>query len=134
MHRQGHNKRGAPIDFRREFKRAAVYFDGLLDDGQAQAGALNAGDVAGAEECFKEPLVRIGRNAQAVIGYADDLRPLRERLRATGPGADGRYRDGAGNAVEDFGLPLNLMLAVPLQLAQGGIEAALAALERSVQV
>ena len=63
-----------------------------------------------------------------VIGYADDLRPLRERLRATGPGADGRYRDGAGNAVEDFGLPLNLMLAVPVQLVQGGIEAALAAL------
>ena len=63
-----------------------------------------------------------------VIGYAEDLRPLRERLRATGPGADGRYRDGAGNVVEDFGLPLNLMLAVPVQLVQGGIEAALAAL------
>ena len=62
------------------------------------------------------------------LGYADDLRPLRERLRATGPGADGRYRDGAGNVVEDFGLPLNLMLAVPVQLVQGGIEAALAAL------
>jgi nucleoside 2-deoxyribosyltransferase len=63
-----------------------------------------------------------------VIGYAEDLRPLRERLRATGPGADGRYRDGAGNIAEDFGLPLNLMLAVPVQLVQGGIEAALAAL------
>ncbi len=66
-----------------------------------------------------------------VIGYADDLRPLRERLGASRPGADGRCRDGAGNAVEDFGLPLNLMLAVPLQLVQGGIEVALAALERS---
>jgi nucleoside 2-deoxyribosyltransferase len=66
-----------------------------------------------------------------VIGYAEDLRPLRERLGASRPGADGRCRDGAGNAVEDFGLPLNLMLAVPVQLVQGGIEAALAALERS---
>jgi hypothetical protein len=55
-----------------------------------------------------------------VIGYAADLRPLRERLHASGPGADGRYRDGAGMVVEDFGLPLNLMLAVPVQLVQGG--------------
>jgi nucleoside 2-deoxyribosyltransferase len=61
---------------------------------------------------------------QAVIGYADDLRPLRERLPA-GPGADGRWRDAAGNAVEDFGLPLNLMLAVPLPLVQGGVAEAL---------
>ena len=31
----------------------------------------------------------------------------------------------AGNAVEDFGLPLNLMLAVPLPLVQGGLAEAL---------
>jgi nucleoside deoxyribosyltransferase len=60
-----------------------------------------------------------------VIGYADDLRPLRERLRATGPDVDGRYRDAAGHVVEDFGLALNLMLAIPVQLEQGGMEAAL---------
>ena len=36
--------------------------------------------------------------------------------------------------MEDFGLPLNLMLAVPLRLAQGGLEAALGLLaERAVQ-
>ena len=63
-----------------------------------------------------------------VIGYADDLRPLRERLRATGPGAGGRYRDGTGNPVEDFGPPLHLMLAGPVQLVQARIEPALAAL------
>lgn len=63
-----------------------------------------------------------------VIGYADDLRPLRERLRANGPGADGRWRDAAGHVVEDFGLPLNLMLAVPLPLVRGGVAAALQAL------
>ena len=62
---------------------------------------------------------------KTVIGYADDLRPLRERLGATGPGADGRYRDAAGRAVEDFGLPLNLMLAVPLPLVRGGVAEAL---------
>ena len=65
-----------------------------------------------------------------VIGYADDLRPMRERLRASGPGSDGSYRDAAGHVVEDFGLPLNLMLAVPVQLEQGGMEAALRALTR----
>ena len=60
-----------------------------------------------------------------VIGYADDLRPLRERLGATRPGADGRYRDVAGHVIEDFGLPLNLMLAVPLPLVQGSVAEAL---------
>ena len=62
-----------------------------------------------------------------VVGYLDQLKPLRERLDAGGPGADGRYRDAEGRVVEDFGLPLNLMLAVPVRLVQGGIDAALRA-------
>jgi nucleoside 2-deoxyribosyltransferase len=33
--------------------------------------------------------------------------------------------------VEDFGLPLNLMLAVPLRLAQGGLSEALRELDRA---
>lgn len=65
-----------------------------------------------------------------VIGYADDLRPLRERLRAGGPDDAGRYRDATGHVVEDFGLPLNLMLAVPLPLVQGGLAEALQALRQ----
>ncbi len=65
-----------------------------------------------------------------VIGYSDALTPMRDRLSATGPGADGHYRDSAGWTVENFGLPLNLMLAVPVQLEQGGLEAALKALTR----
>jgi hypothetical protein len=63
-----------------------------------------------------------------VVGYAADLLPLRERTNASGPGADGRYRDVDGMVVEDFGLPLNLMLAVPVRLEQGGIWAALRSL------
>jgi nucleoside 2-deoxyribosyltransferase len=63
-----------------------------------------------------------------VIGYLDARAPLRERLQATGSGA--ACRDAAGWAVEDFGLPLNLMLAVPVRLVQGGLEAALQALHR----
>ena len=59
-----------------------------------------------------------------IFGYAEDMRPLRERLQAVA-GGDGCCRDGEGLAVEDFGLPLNLMLAVPLQLVQGGLAEAL---------
>lgn len=66
-----------------------------------------------------------------VIGYARELRPLRERLDATRD--DGRWRDSAGMAVEDFGLPLNLMLAVPLRLAAGGLAQALALLAKPTQ-
>jgi nucleoside 2-deoxyribosyltransferase len=65
-----------------------------------------------------------------VIGYLERLKPLRERLDAGGPGIDGRFRDAEGRAVEDFGLPLNLMLAVPVRLVEGGITAALGALAR----
>jgi len=65
-----------------------------------------------------------------VIGYMDDVRPLRDRLRtAAGDSADGP-RDAAGWRVEDFGLPLNLMLAVPVRIERGGIDAALLALGR----
>ena len=59
-----------------------------------------------------------------VIGYLETLVPLRERLRVVG--TDGDCRDAAGWAVENFGLPLNLMLAVPVQLVHGGLQAALA--------
>ncbi len=64
-----------------------------------------------------------------VVGYADALPELRARLRAA-PDGRGGWRDTAGNAVEDFGLPFNLMLAVPARLVTGGLDAALAALAR----
>ena len=41
---------------------------------------------------------------------------------------DGRPVDRDGLCVEDFGLPLNLMLAVPVRLVAGGLAEALAAL------
>ncbi|OHC70541.1 MAG: nucleoside 2-deoxyribosyltransferase [Rhodocyclales bacterium RIFCSPLOWO2_02_FULL_63_24] len=65
-----------------------------------------------------------------VIGYADSLVPLRHRMHAVGPDADGLYRDAKGWIVEDFGLALNLMLSVPVQMEQGGIEAALRVLRQ----
>lgn len=65
-----------------------------------------------------------------VIGYVATLCPMRERLQASGPGEDGRYRDSAGWLVENFGLAVNLMLAVPVHLVEGGIEAALNAVNQ----
>jgi len=59
-----------------------------------------------------------------VIGYVRDARSLRERLL---PG--GGTHDEDGLLVEDFALPLNLMLAVPCRIVEGGLAEALAALD-----
>jgi nucleoside 2-deoxyribosyltransferase len=106
---------------------AAIYRSNLQRIAAADAVLANLNPFRG-DEPDSGTCVEIGYAlalGKTVIGYADDLRPLRERLRAIGPGADGRWRDAAGHAVEDFGLPLNLMLAVPLPLVQGDVAAAL---------
>lgn len=66
-----------------------------------------------------------------VLGYADSLAPLGERLHADGPDADGRYCDAAGWTVENFGLPFNLMIAVPAHCVEGGVEECLARLDQT---
>ena len=119
-----------PLDEDVPATAAAIYRSNLERIAAADAVLANLNPFRG-DEPDSGTCVEIGYAlalGKFVIGYADDLRPLRERLRATGPGTDGRWRDGAGHAVEDFGLPLNLMLAVPLPLVQGNIAAALKAL------
>jgi nucleoside 2-deoxyribosyltransferase len=114
---------------------AAIYHNNLLQLDVADAVLANLNPFRGAEP-DSGSCVEVGyalARGLPVIGYANDLRPLRERLQAT-PGADGRWCDDAGRTVEDFGLPLNLMLAVPLQLVQGGVEAALALLVRDESI
>lgn len=69
-----------------------------------------------------------------VVGYLDSPEPLRDRVaRLAGPlqrcAASGQWRDRDGQAVEDFDLPLNLMLAVPVPCVAGDMTAALARLE-----
>ena len=120
-----------PLDDEVPATAVAIYRSNLQCIAEADAVLANLNPFRG-NEPDSGTCVEIGYAlalGKIVIGYADDLRPLRERLRATGPGADGRYRDAAGHAVEDFGLPLNLMLAVPLPLVQGGVAAALQALQ-----
>lgn len=67
-----------------------------------------------------------------VIGYLADGSPLAERVAAAQnrplDRIAGRAMDQDGFQVEDFGYPLNLMLAVPVRLVIGGLPEALALL------
>lgn len=119
-----------PFDDEAPLTAAAIYRNNLERIASADAVLANLNPFRG-NEPDSGTCVEIGYAlalGKIVIGYVDDLRPLRERLGASGPDADGCYSDAAGHVVEDFGLPLNLMLAVPLQLLKGGIAAALLAL------
>lgn len=62
-----------------------------------------------------------------VIGYLDEMETTVERIaRLEGRALDKSSPvDRNGWHVEHFGLPLNLMLAVPIDLVAGGLEAAL---------
>lgn len=127
-----------PLDGDQPATAAAIYRSNLQQIAAADAVVANLNPFRGAEP-DSGTCVEIGYAlalGKPVIGYADDLRPLRERLRASGPGADGRWHDAAGHVVENFGLPFNLMLAVPLSLVQGGVAVALRAVgeERSPPV
>ncbi|QJC51470.1 nucleoside 2-deoxyribosyltransferase [Paenibacillus albicereus] len=58
-----------------------------------------------------------------LYGHLADTRDQAERLAANIDPITGRHRDGMN--VENFGLPVNLMLAVPATVVQGGLEDAL---------
>ena len=115
-----------------ETTATGIYRNNLCLIEAADAVLANLNPFRGAEP-DSGTCVEIGyalARGKTVIGYADSLLPLRQRLGAGGPDAEGRYRDAEGRVVEDFGLPLNLMLAVPVRLVQGGIGSALYALGR----
>lgn len=64
-----------------------------------------------------------------VVGYVREGGSFAERIRRRHPQAVGAGgADADGWLLEEFGLPLNLMLAVPCRVVVGGPEAALAAL------
>ena len=48
-----------------------------------------------------------------IYGYLENDAPLRDRLGEV---------DAEGFAVEDFGFPVNLMLAIPTRLVRGSLE------------
>jgi len=113
-----------PLDGR-QTTSAGIYRNNLKLIGEADAVLANLNPFRGSEP-DAGTCVEIGYAlalGKPVIAYADDLRPMRERL-----GASADCRDTEGWRVENFGLALNLMLAVPVRLEQGGIDAALHAL------
>ena len=71
-----------------------------------------------------------------VIGYLASHETTTQRVAKAAGAAlevrDGRPVDRDGLYVEDFGLPLNLMLAVPLEIVKGGLlEALMAVVEKN---
>ena len=109
-----------------ETTAAGIYRNNLRLIGSADAVLANLNPFRGAEP-DSGTCVEVGYAlalGKPVVGYAEALPPLCERLRAA-PGEDGRWRDGAGRTVEDFGLPFNLMLAVPASMVAGGLAEAL---------
>jgi nucleoside 2-deoxyribosyltransferase len=64
-----------------------------------------------------------------VIGYVPESGSFAERIRERHPHAVGAgLVDAAGWQLEEFGLPLNLMLGVPCRIVVGGLGEALRAL------
>jgi nucleoside 2-deoxyribosyltransferase len=67
-----------------------------------------------------------------VIGYLPEGGSLAQRIRQRHPEVVGEgATDAAGWELEEFGLPLNLMLAVPCRIVVGDLGAALRALKGS---
>lgn len=64
-----------------------------------------------------------------VVGYVPDAGSLAQRIRRRHPQAVGEgLVDARGWQLEEFGLPLNLMLGVPCRVVVGDLRAALALL------
>ena len=96
----------------------------LIRSADAVAANLNA--FRGAEPdsgtCFEVGFALA--LSKPVVGYVEDLATIPERV-ARWQGNEVTQRDGEpvdrdGWVVEDFGLPLNLMLAVPAKIVAGG--------------
>lgn len=115
---------GDPHDTARWIYRADI---GLLE--AADAVLANLDFFRGAEPdsgtCF-EVGYAVARG-KPVYGYVPEAGSLAERIRRRCPGYLGADagRDVEGWQLEEFGLPLNLMLAVPCVMVVGNAEAAL---------
>lgn len=60
--------------------------------------------------------------------YIDSAEPLLERIRRTEALSADAKRDSQDMAIEDFGLPLNLMLALTTHLVEGDLAACIASI------
>lgn len=117
-----------------ETTAAGIYRANLALIAEADAVLANLEPFRGCEPdsgtCFEVGYaVALGK---PVVAYLRDGRPLSARLAAHYGGLqrrpDGRLSDPQGLAVEDFELPVNLMLGISCRLVIGGLADALAAL------
>ena len=60
--------------------------------------------------------------------YVDSAEPLLERIRRIEALSADATRDRQGMAIEDFGLPVNLMLALTAQMVEGDLATCIAAI------
>lgn len=102
--------------------------------GQAQLIVANLNPFRGTEPdsgtCFEVGYaLALGKRA---FGYLDSPESLRERVNRCEGAARDRPFDTAGMAIEHFGLPLNLMLAVPASIVAGDLQACLQAMRRDL--
>lgn len=68
-----------------------------------------------------------------IAAYLDRKETLRERVNRFGFADSGRSIDNLGMMIEDFGLPLNLMLAIPACLVESDLQACLQKLQAEWQ-
>lgn len=112
---------GALYPMDNEAEDAANIFRGnlaLIDACDAVCANLTPfrGDEPDSGTCFE--LGYAYAKGKKLYGYLSDPRALRDKLGET---------DGCGFAVENFGLPVNLMLGVPVKLVTGGFAACIRA-------
>lgn len=91
---------------------------------RAQVVVANLNPFRGAEPdsgtCFEIGYaLALGKE---VCGYVARWESLRERVNRHEQAAAERMVDSRGLAIENFGLPLNLMLAVPARIVEGGLD------------
>lgn len=95
----------------------------------ADAVVANLNPFRGSHEPDSGTCVEIGMAlalGKPVVGYMQDTRPLIARVATSW--VDGKGLDDQGMVVEGFGLPVNLMIGVPVTIVKGSLENALDAL------
>lgn len=97
---------------------------------QAQVLVANLNPFRGAEPdsgtCFEIGYAHA--LDKPIHGYIAHMESLRERLNRIEGAAPVRVADSQGMTIENFDLPLNLMIAVPARIVEGGLEDCLKAL------
>ncbi|MDR6208223.1 nucleoside 2-deoxyribosyltransferase [Paraburkholderia graminis] len=110
-----------PADLSPQEKAAWIYRSNLAAIGRADIVMANVADFRGAGEPDSGTAFEIGFAAalgKPIWAYREDVTELRERVPCSATEL-GDVCD-RGYLVEDFGLPLNLMLACAVTIVQGG--------------